>query len=60
MTSQTRLGADKSAAGRSRISVLLRESGSDSLQNFAILEIGMVFIAFAATVHIYRVSAQVK
>ncbi len=31
-----------------------------SLQNFAILEIGMVFIAFAATVHIYRVSAQVK
>jgi ubiquinol-cytochrome c reductase cytochrome b subunit len=31
-----------------------------SLQNYALLEIGLVFIAFAATVHIYRVSAQVK
>ena len=31
-----------------------------SLQNFALLEIGMVFIAFAATVHIYRVSTHLK
>jgi len=31
-----------------------------SLQNYALLEIGMVFIAFAATVHIYRVSSQLK
>jgi ubiquinol-cytochrome c reductase cytochrome b subunit len=31
-----------------------------SLQNYALLEIGMVFIAFAATVHIYRVSSQMK
>lgn len=31
-----------------------------SLQNYALLEIGMVFIAFAATVHIYRVSSQAK
>src|SRR6266568_383990 len=32
----------------------------DTLNNFALLEIGMVFVAFAATVHIYRVSVQVK
>jgi hypothetical protein len=32
----------------------------DTLNNFALLEIGMVLVAFAATVHIYRVSAQVK
>jgi ubiquinol-cytochrome c reductase cytochrome b subunit len=32
----------------------------DSLQNFALLEIGMVFVAFAATVHIYRVANQTK
>jgi ubiquinol-cytochrome c reductase cytochrome b subunit len=32
----------------------------DSLQNYALLEIGMVFVAFAATVHIYRVSSQAK
>src|SRR5437667_1732577 len=31
-----------------------------SLQSYALLEIGMVFIAFAATVHIYRVSSQLK
>ena len=31
-----------------------------SLNNFALIEIGMVFVAFAATVHIYRVSVQVK
>jgi ubiquinol-cytochrome c reductase cytochrome b subunit len=31
-----------------------------SLQNYALLEIGMVFIAFAATAHIYRVSSQIK
>ena len=31
-----------------------------SLNNFVLLEIGMVLVAFAATVHIYRVSAQVK
>jgi ubiquinol-cytochrome c reductase cytochrome b subunit len=31
-----------------------------SLQNYALLEIGMVFIAFAATAHIYRVSNQAK
>ena len=32
----------------------------DSLQNFALLEIGMVFVAFAATVHIYRVANKIK
>jgi len=32
----------------------------DTLNNFALLEIGMVLVAFAATVHIYRVGAQVK
>ncbi len=32
----------------------------DTLNNFALLEIGMVLVAFAATVHIYRVSVQVK
>lgn len=32
----------------------------DTLDNFALLEIGMVLVAFAATVHIYRVSVQVK
>src|SRR5438552_205040 len=31
----------------------------DTLNNFALLEIGMVLVAFAATVHIYRVGAQV-
>ena len=31
-----------------------------ALQNFALIEIGMVFIAFAATVHIYRVSNKLK
>src|SRR5438094_2813341 len=30
----------------------------DTLNNFALLEIGMVLVAFAATVHIYRVGAQ--
>jgi len=32
----------------------------ESLQNFALLEIGMVFVAFAATVHIYRVANKIK
>src|SRR6266851_520216 len=32
----------------------------DTLNDFALLEIGMVLVAFAATVHIYRVSVQVK
>jgi ubiquinol-cytochrome c reductase cytochrome b subunit len=31
-----------------------------SLQNFAILEIGIVFVAFAATVHIYRVANKIR
>jgi ubiquinol-cytochrome c reductase cytochrome b subunit len=31
-----------------------------SLNNFVLLEIGMVLVAFAATVHIYRVSSTVK
>src|SRR6266705_2161388 len=31
-----------------------------TLNNFALIEIGMVLVAFAATVHIYRVSSQVK
>ena len=31
-----------------------------ALQNFALIEIGMVFIAFAATVHIYRVANKIK
>jgi ubiquinol-cytochrome c reductase cytochrome b subunit len=32
----------------------------DNLNNFALLEIGMVLVAFAATVHIYRVTSQAK
>src|SRR5438132_1234498 len=32
----------------------------DTLNNFPLLEIGMVLVAFAATVHIYRVGAQVR
>src|SRR5712692_5026837 len=32
----------------------------DNLNNFALLEIGMVLVAFAATVHIYRVASQTK
>ncbi len=31
-----------------------------SLNNFALLEIGMVLVAFAATAHIYRISSQIK
>ena len=30
------------------------------LNNFVLIEIGMVLIAFAATVHIYRVSSSKK
>jgi hypothetical protein len=32
----------------------------DNLNNFALLEIGMVLVAFAATVHIYRVTSQTR
>jgi energy-converting hydrogenase Eha subunit C len=32
----------------------------DKLNNFVLLEIGMVLVAFAATVHIYRVANQSK
>jgi ubiquinol-cytochrome c reductase cytochrome b subunit len=32
----------------------------DNLNNFVLLEIGMVLVAFAATVHIYRVASQTK
>jgi len=32
----------------------------DNLNNFVLLEIGMVLVAFAATVHIYRIASQAK